>query len=164
MKRLILILIMGLAGTAGAQDTMSQTGEGDPETTFDGYIKLLRSDLKASKVEVITEVMAFTDEQASAFWPIYREYDAELTKLGDARLALIKDYAAVYESVTDEQAEELMNRSLAIHDDRAKLRKTYWKQFKKALPATLAARFLQLEHQIELLVDLQIASEIPLIE
>ena len=55
-------------------------------------------------------------------------------------------------------------RELALDDDRAKLRKKYWKRFKKALPATLAARFLQLEHQIELLVDLQIASEVPLIE
>lgn len=59
----------------------------------EAYIELLRSDIRAKKVAIITEVMQFADAQARAFWPVYREYDLELSKIGDARVELIKDYA-----------------------------------------------------------------------
>ena len=40
----------------------------------DAYVELLRADLKAEKVAVITEAMNFSEEESLAFWPIYREY------------------------------------------------------------------------------------------
>jgi hypothetical protein len=63
----------------------------------DSYVELLRSDIRTEKQAILTQVMQFSDEQASVFWPIYREYDLELSKYADRRLALIKDYAANFE-------------------------------------------------------------------
>ncbi len=108
--------------------------------------------------------MQFTDAQSEAFWPLYREYELELGKLGDLRIALIKDYAMHYDGMTDEVATELVQRSFKIQEDRIKLQKKYYKKFEKALSSIDAARLMQVERQLNLLVDLQIASELPLVD
>ena len=128
------------------------------------YIELLRSDIKTQKVAIMTEAMQLTDEEGSVFWPIYREYDLALSKIGDQRIALIKDYAEQYGSMTDEKAKELMDRAFKIGDERLKLDKKYYKMVEKELGAIKAARFAQVENQIGLLIDLQIASEMPLVK
>lgn len=132
--------------------------------TAESYLELLRSDVRTEKVAIITEVMAFTAEQSSAFWPLYREYEVELGKLGDERLAVIKDYAKHYENMTDEIAKQLVDRSFSIEESRTKLQKKYYKKFEKVISSIDAARLMQLERQLNLLIDLQIASELPLID
>ena len=69
------------------------------------YAELLRSDVRAEKVAILTEVMEFTEAEDKAFWPIYREYDAEMSKLGDERVALIAEYARSYSTLTDAVAD-----------------------------------------------------------
>ena len=142
------VLALSLPGMASAQEE---------------WLELLRSDLKAEKVALLTEAMQFTSEESDIFWPIYREYDLELSKIGDARIALIKDYAASYDAMTDEKAKELADRSFKLEEETLKLRKNYYKKVAKALNSSEAARFMQVERQIGLLVDLQIASELPLV-
>ncbi len=129
----------------------------------DKYLELVRSDLKTQKVALITEAMDFTDDQAGIFWPIYREYDFELTKLGDRKINLIKDYAANFENMTDEKAKELIETAFDIDSDLLELKKKYFKVFSTALSPTTAARYMQVENQIQLLLNLKIASELPLI-
>jgi hypothetical protein len=76
-------------------------------TNLTAYAELLRSDVRAEKVAILTEVMGFTDAEDKAFWPIYREYDAEMSKLGDERVALIDDFASHYSQLTDAMADEI---------------------------------------------------------
>ena len=150
MKKLLFVLVFVLVNTvAYAQEA---------------YIELLRSDVKTRKVAIITKVMQFTDEEANAFWPVHREYEFELTKLGDGKLELIKDYAQNYETMTDEKAEELIKGVFKLEGKRTKLKKKYFKKFDKVLPSKTVAKFFQLENQILLLIDLQIASQLPLIK
>ncbi len=129
----------------------------------DAYVELLRSDVKTQRVAIITEVMQFSDSASAVFWPIYREYEYEATKIGDDMLALIKDYAANYDSLSDEIAKDLASRALRIDEDELKLRKKYYKRVEKAMGSVTAAKFLQIENQIRLLIDLQIAQSLPLI-
>jgi len=150
MKKLLLIIVFVLVSTVGyAQEA---------------YIELLRSDVKTQKVAIITEVMQFTNEEGNAFWPVYREYEVELAKIGDTRIALIKDYAQNYETMTDEKAKELIQRALKLEERRTKLKKKYFRKFDKVLSSKTVAKFFQLENQINLLIDVQIASELPLIK
>lgn len=135
-----------------------------PSFAQDDYMELLRSDLKAEKTALLTAAMGFTDQEGAIFWPIYREYELELAKIGDARLANIKDYATNYASMTDVKAKQLVDTAFKLEEDRLKLQKTYYKKVEKALSATSAARFIQVERQIGLLIDMQIASELPLIK
>lgn len=131
---------------------------------IDAYIELLRSDARTQKVAVITEAMQFTDEESTAFWPVHREYELELSEIIDDRIELIKDYAQNYDNLTNEKAKELAKKVFAIEKRRTKLKKKYFKKFEKALSAIIAAKFIQVENQINLLIDLQIASELPLIK
>ena len=129
----------------------------------DAYVELLRSDVKTQRVAIITEVMQFSDSASALFWPVYREYEYEATKIGDDMLALIKDYAANYDSLSDEIAKDLASRALRIDEDELKLRKKYYKRVEKAMGSVTAAKFLQIENQIRLLIDLQIEQSLPLI-
>ena len=128
------------------------------------YLELLRSDLRTQKVALVTEAMDLTDAQSEVFWPIFRKYDAELASLNDQRIALIKDYAQNFDKMTDAKADELTKKVFSLLGKRLKLQESYYQQFSKALNPVLAARFMQVERQINALVDLQIASELPLIK
>lgn len=129
----------------------------------EAYSELLKADLKAEKVAIITENMELTDAQSQVFWPIYRKYDAELTVFNDQRFALIKDYAENYEKMTDAKADTMSKQVFSLLGKRLKLQEKYYKEFAKALNPVLAAKFMQIERQINAIVDLQISSEIPLI-
>ena len=126
------------------------------------YAELLRSDVRAQKVAIITEVMGFTDKEDEAFWPIYRQYDLEMSKLGDERVALIADYAKNYANMNDEIADRLASKALELEARRQELKGQAYQKVKKVLSPLTAARFLQVENQLLLLIDLQIASSLPI--
>lgn len=153
MKKLIVLAFMTITTIAYGQDAPT-----------DAYIELLRSDIRAGKVELITQVMEFTAEQSVAFWPLHREYELELSKINDARVKLIKEYAQVWDQMTDQKAREMVKTMFDLQEKRLKLKKSYYKRFEKALSPIIAAKFIQLENQINTIMDLQIAQEFPLIE
>src|SRR6476661_3434946 len=78
------------------------------------YVELLRSDIRSEKVAIITEMMTFTEAEDKAFWPIYREYDGEMAKLGDERVQLIQEYARNYLALTDAVADQLATKALDL--------------------------------------------------
>jgi len=128
------------------------------------YIELLSSDLNAQRRQIVNETMQLDDKQARIFLPIYNEYEAELDKLGDEKLAIIQEYATNFLTMTNEKADELAQRVMALDDQKMALRRKYYDLMKKSLPAILVVRFFQVENQIQLLVDLKIASNLPIIE
>jgi len=128
------------------------------------YIELLRTNLSAQKRQIVTETMQLDDKQARIFWPIYNDYEADLDKLRDEKLAIIQEYATNFLTMTNEKADELAQRVMALDDQKIALRRKYYDLMKKSLPAILVVRFFQVENQIQLLVDLQIASNLPIIE
>jgi len=127
------------------------------------YFELLRQDMGTKKVALITEVMQFTDQESEVFWPLYREFDFEKSKLGDETLKLIKNYVANYENITDEKAVELMNTNFDIQKKKLDLKRNYLKKFGKVIAPARAVKFMQVMNQIEMIIDIQIASQLPLI-
>ena len=132
------------------------------DTNLRAYVELLRSDLRSQKVAIITEMMGFTEEEDAKFWPVYRQYETDLAKINDDRLSLIKEYADNYEKLTDQVADNLAHRAFDLESRRATLKSNYYDKMKTALSPKTAARFFQVENQILLLLDLQIASSLPL--
>ena len=128
------------------------------------YVELLRSDLRAQKTAIMAGVLQLSEQEDAKFWPIYREYEAELAKVNDDRIANIKDYADHFDQLTDEVADRLMLRGMEIQGRRAALVGTYYNKLKAALPAKTAARVIQVEHQILLILDLQIAASLPIVK
>ena len=154
-----------MAGSVAAQAPSGQASEKETKTlNLTAYAELLRSDVRAQKVAIITEVMHFTEAEDAAFWPIYREYDLEMAKLGDERVALIAEYASNYSNLTDAIAEKLASKALDLEARRQALKSKYFDRFKTALSPRTALRFLQVEHQLLLLIDLQISAALPIVK
>ena len=127
------------------------------------YIVLLRKDVSAEKTKLVGMVMQFDAEDAAKFWPIYRDYDAELNKLNDLRVANIKEYAHTYKEMTNEKADELIKNAMAYQRQRDELLAKYYERVKQELGAITAARFVQVEHQLLTIIDLKIDSSLPVV-
>lgn len=129
------------------------------------YIDLFRSDLSTTKVETIRQVMKLNPEESQVFWPIYREYESELFRLMDMRLDLIVQFVTDHMNgtFTNARAVDTATKFFKLKEGRIALWKKYYGKFDKALSPIRAAQFVQIEHQIALLIDLQIASEMPVI-
>ena len=131
---------------------------------MDRWLELLRADLRTDKVAILTEAMPMNTAERDLFWPLQRDYERELSAIGDRRVALLKKFAEHRKKLTDDVAEERMKEWFSVQEDRTKLRAKYYKKVAKAISPGLAARFIQIENQIGLLIDIQIAGEVPLIE
>jgi len=139
-------------------------GSNDSQSVTDQYIKLLRQDVRSQKKQLIAANLKLTDVEATKFWPAYEQYSAEMTKIGDQKYELIKEYDQKFGSLTDEQAQSLTNRSLALDEAVAQLRIKYVPIINKVLPGAKTATFFQLDRRITELIDLQVASQIPLVQ
>lgn len=159
-----LVLILASSLVAYGQSAQQAPAQQTKTMNLTAYAELLRSDVRTQKVAIITEVMGFTEAEDAAFWPIYREYDAEMSKLGDERVALISEYAKNYGSMTDAAADQLATKSIDLESRRRAAEARCYESVKKALSATTALRFLQVEHQLQLLIDLQISAALPLVK
>jgi len=150
--------------TQKPENKAAVSAEGDAQKkNVDAYIDLLRKDVRQQKAEILGALMVLSTDDAAKFWPIYSEYDAELSKLNDQRVANIKEYAQAYDQMTDEKANDLIQQSLAYQKQRAELLAKTYDRVKQAVGAITAARFVQVEHQLLLIIDLQIASSLPVV-
>jgi len=128
------------------------------------YAELLRSDVRTQKVAIIAQVMGFSEQEDAAFWPIYRDYDTEMSKLGDERVALIADYAKNFENITDDLADKLVAKAIDLESRRQAARNKCYDRVRTALSPRTAMRFLQVEHQLQQLIDLQISASLPIVQ
>ena len=126
-------------------------------------IEALRGLLKADRKVVIAEAMQLTDAESAAFWPLYREYRAQMDKLGDGIVKLVLEYADAYPNVPEDRAAKLLKNYLALEKDLVSVRAKHLKKIAKVLPASKVLRFAQLENRLDLVLRLQMASAVPLV-
>ena len=126
-------------------------------------LALLRRDIRADKKQIIAANLTLTETEATKFWPIYDQYVAEMTKHNDAFYGLIKDYAANQKVITDAQASTMIKRWAEVQIEQARLRQKYIPLMEKAIPARKTALFFQVDRRLYALLDLQVASQLPLI-
>ena len=165
MKKLVISglqlgLLAGLSGLAVAQDPVTVTAK--PLTDSD--IALLRHDVQGDKMAIITKTMQFTDAEAAAFWPVYRNYANEQQGVGDKEYQMIKDYAQNYGQMSDAKAAELAQKTFELEQTRHDIQVKYWPQFEKALTAKRAAKFYQVDRRLTLMIDLELSTEVPLMQ
>lgn len=150
MKKLAIILgvLFFSYGTSQAQELLD----------------LLKKDLNKEKRSLVSEAMDIKEENKTAFWEIYGEHETASSKQIDLRAKNINKFADNYEKLTDEIAGEIAATYFEIESSRLKNEKATYKKMKKVIGEVQAARFIQIMNQVQLLIDVQIASEIPLIE
>ncbi len=126
-------------------------------------VALLQSVYGMEKKQIVADHMKITDPEKTAFWQIYDEYEIARKAIGTKRANGITDYAKNYTTMTDDKANELVNKSLALNTEFLKLQKSTYKKMSKAITPLRAAQFFQLEMFLENMVRLELASEIPFI-
>ncbi|HKV77642.1 MAG TPA: hypothetical protein VJP02_05865 [Candidatus Sulfotelmatobacter sp.] len=170
---LAALFILTVAATLpSCAQTKSQTVEGKTEAPSDSdaqknvqaYIDLLRRNVRQEKAEIMGAMMVLSAQDATKFWPIYSEYDSQLAKLNGQRVENIKEYSQTYDQMTDEKADELIQKAVVYQKQRAELLAQTYDKVKQVLGAVTAARFAQVEHQLLLIIDLQIASSLPIVQ
>jgi hypothetical protein len=174
-KSLLAVLALGGAmlfghGVARAQGNPSQNGAAPARASQssqdnpDQDIDMLRKDIRFQKRHIIETNVPLTDAEAKAFWPVFDQYTAELVHINNDKYALIKDYAQSYDTMTDAQAQDWAGRMLRLDAEVAALRQKYWPNFLKVLPAKKAALYEQVERRTQMVIDVQLAAQFPLIQ
>ena len=133
----------------------------DQEPTIDSTIAVVRANMQADRTALITSGMNFNDRDGAAFWPVYRQYDYERSRLDDRRAAVIKQYTQKYPNLTGAEAKAMADQMFDCDSRLAALKKKYYKKFNKVLPALTVAKFFQLERRIDLLIDMKVESSLP---
>ena len=129
----------------------------------DQDIEMLRANLRAQRKQIMAENMTLTADEATKFWPIFDQYRQEAIKPNDERWAVIKDYAANYNTMTDAQAQDYMKRSTAVDQQLLALRMKYVPIFEKVISAKKTALWYQIDRRIDLLINLQLSAQIPMV-
>jgi hypothetical protein len=130
----------------------------------DEDINLFRKDVRSLKKQIIAANMDMTDAEAENFWPIYDRYSTELVAITDTKYELLKKYAQNYTTMTSEQAESYIKGRAAVEESTMQLRLKYFPIFRKVLSGKATALFFQIDWRLGLIMDLQLASETPLVE
>ena len=133
MRRLYIltILLMGLWTAVG------RAGEADTQN-----LDILRDTIRANKKALVAVNLNLTDEEAGKFWPVYDEYQAQLTAVNDRLLKIVQDYTAGLKTMTDATANDLTSQYLQVEEDRAKVRLTFLPKIQQALPGRKVAALL----------------------
>jgi hypothetical protein len=131
-------------------------------TVTDEDITLLRRDLRAMKMQVIGQNMSLSDTEGEKFWPIYNHYVKDLQKVNDQKYALLKQYAEMWATMSDEDALIYVRHWLEADGEAQALRLKYVPVVSQVLPGRKAATFFQLDRRLNMIVDLQLFSQIPL--
>ena len=150
MLKNVLIIVFVLSAMVFSQET--------------SYIEILKSDINTQRRALITAAMDFTEEEAQIFWPIYKEYEIEYDKLMDKEIELIKGYAESYENMGEEVAKQLAKNSFEIEKEQLSLSEKYFNKFAKELEIRRAVKLQMVLNRIELMINLQKASTIPVLE
>jgi len=154
------------AGSAFAQSRVRQSSGavGIVPDTSDQNIELFRKDVRSLRKQMIASNLDLTEAEAEKFWPIFSQYTAELAKIADKKYALLQEYAQNYTTLTDEQAESYIKGRAEVEQSIMLLRQKYVPIFRQVVSGKTTALFFQLDWRLSLIVDLQLASHIPLIE
>jgi hypothetical protein len=159
-----MLLSCGMTFAQDNSQATSNTATREAPSASDQYLALLRKDIRSEKKQIIAANMDFTDGEAEKFWPIYDRYTADLAKINDTKVDLIKDYAQNYGSMTSEQAVAYIKGRAAVEESANSLRLKYVPIFGRVLSGRQTAKFFQVEWRVSLLIDVQLASQMPIIE
>lgn len=146
-----IVAAFSVAAAAQAQPVQDQLAAG-------------RTNIELKRQAVLTANLLLTAQESQAFWPLYHEYRAAVARKHDRVIALVADYAANGEKMSDKQAEELMNEFWSTQLDALVLKQDYFPKFKQILPVKKAVRFFQLDNRLDAAVQSDASRQLPLIE
>ena len=165
MKNLFAVVLFAFAGMVCGERVNAQTPP-QPEgqhVISNQDLDLLRQDLRSAKKQLIAQNLKLSDTEATKFWPVYDKYTADLVKINDRKYALIQSYADQWATMTDEQALSFAHKWIEMDTAISQLRQQYLPIVSQVLTGRNTATFFQLDRRISMMIDLQLASKMPLV-
>jgi Spy/CpxP family protein refolding chaperone len=150
----------GQSANSQAQPSAAAPDQGIPEQD----IVMLRKNLRSQRKQIIAVNMKLTDAEAEKFWPLYDQYVSDLVQINGTKYDLIKQYVNAQGNLTDAQADAAVKQWIGVDQSVSELRLKYVPAFRKVLSAKNTALFYQLDRRVQLMIDLQLAASLPLIE
>lgn len=135
--------------------------EAKPDVTSD--IELTRAVIQIKRQAFVTRAMDLKEAEAQAFWPLYRDYRTEMFKVNDRYVTALGTYLDNYDNLSDQLADKLLNEYLSIEKARLDVKAKYVPRFRKVMPSKKVARFFQVDNKLDVLINAELASEIPLV-
>jgi hypothetical protein len=126
--------------------------------------QILLDTIRANKKAFVAVNLELSPDEAKNFWPLYDQYQKEISANGDRVLAIVEDYTSNFHDLSNEKAAQLMDGYLAAEAERVQVRRTYLPQFAKILPGRTVARFYQLENKMDAVVRYDLAGTIPVVD
>lgn len=173
LKKLSLGILSLLAALAlgrlkmAAQDSSPQTStlaHRNDALDKERQLALIRQDIRSMRKQIIALNLDLSETEATKFWPAYEQYTADFGKIDEDRATIVREYSDAFGSVTDDQADDLIRRWLDTDIAAARLRQKYVPIVRTVLPAKKAATFFQIDRRISMMIDVQITSQIPLVQ
>lgn len=155
-----LVTALALVMTAGL------AAPGMAQTTDTTNMEILLQKIRADKKLVVAQNLQLTDAEGKVFWPVYDAYQKDLQQINQRLTNMILAYADAYNKgpVANDVAKKLLDEALAIDDAEAKLKSSSAPKILAVLPATKAARYIQVENKIRAAVRWELAANIPLVQ
>ena len=145
-----LLMLLTFSATAPAQ------------TALDEQIALARQSANTDRKLILMGNMTFTADESAQFWPAWNEYRAAVAANDDRTLALIKDFAENYESMSDMKASELLTDHFSISMQDLVIKQDFAKKIDAFMPTQKVMRVIQIENKLDAAINMKLASEIPL--
>jgi len=167
VNRIAAVVLMAgswiLSGAiANAQTTSSESGSA--HVISDQDLTLLRKDLRSKRKQLIAANLKLTEADAAKFWPVYDQYIAELLAINDKKFGLIQEYADNWGKMTNDQSLLFARNWLDMDIATAQLRQKYVPIIAKVLDGKKTASFFQLDRRIAMMLELQVSSQMPLVQ
>jgi len=125
---------------------------------------MLRKDIRSHKKQLMAQNLTLSDTEATKFWPVYDQYTTELVKINNKKYSTIQQYADNFGTMSDQQADSLIKQWLDVDISVAQLRVKYLPIFSQAVGGKKAATWAQLDRRLQMMIDLQLASQVPLVQ
>lgn len=160
MKKITLFLF----GILVFLHARAQEDKATMEDKSGSYIEVMRSVLSTEKKAAIADIMSLTKEESDAFWSLYNQLQKDLYDVNTTKFNLIKDFGDNFESMTDEKAAEINSKYIAMDIKEDQVYKAYMPKFQKIIGGKKTLRYFQAENKIRVLVEYQLAANIPLLD
>jgi hypothetical protein len=134
----------------------------EPLTAQD--LETLRAELRATRKQIIAQNLTLTPDESTRFWPVYDQYQADLTKIKDDQYALIAEYANTYGRYDDAKATDFITRWLDLDVRTTALRAHYVPIVGNVLPGVKATTYFQMDRRVSMMIDQRIAAMLPVLQ
>ena len=152
-----------IVGTTGILMVLAFGAVAISAQTVEDQIALSRSEVRADRQLIVTASLGLTEAESKVFWPLYRDYRADVEKQVDKMWNMFVKYGETWDTMSDADASKLLNDWLSTERDLAATKQKWAKKMSKQLSPVSVARFFQIDNKLDTIIRLEAAGEIPLV-